>query len=128
MTGRPRYVARFLSDAWFDEVTERGAPGDRPGLTVQQVVTGGPDGEVRYHVRVTDSQATVHPGEAAGPDITFTEDYATAVAVARGQLTVQAGLLDGRIRVGGNLASLSGRQELGTLDLVPAAVRAATTF
>jgi hypothetical protein len=40
---------------------------------------------------------------------------------------MQAGLLDGRIRVGGNLGSL-GRQELSTLDLVPAAVRAATTF
>jgi hypothetical protein len=120
-------VARFLSDAWFDEVTQQGQPGDRPGLTVQQVVTGGPEGEVRYHVHVTDAQATVHPGEAGQPDVTFTEDYGTAAAVARGELTMQAGLLDGRIRVGGNLGSL-GRQELSTLDLVPAAVRAATTF
>src|ERR1700730_12065435 len=28
ITGRPRCVARFLSDAWFDEVTERSGPGD----------------------------------------------------------------------------------------------------
>jgi hypothetical protein len=121
-------VARFLSDAWFDEVAEAGAPGDRPGLSLQQVVTGGPDGEVRYHVRVGQGSATIHRGQSPRPDVSFTEDYATAAAVARGELTVQVALLDGRIAVAGNFAALVARQEELASDPIPAAVRAATTF
>ncbi len=121
-------MARYLSEAWFDEVATA-TPTGADGLILQQVVTGAPDGEVRYHVGVSAGTAWVRPGQAAAPDATFTEDYATASAVARGELSVQAALLEGRIRVAGNMAVLSARQdELADIDPIPAAVRAATTF
>jgi putative sterol carrier protein len=121
-------VARYLSEAWFDEVSAT-TPTGIDGLTLQQVVTGTPDGDVRYHVRVSDGTAWVRSGQAPAPDATFTEDYATAAAVARGELSVHAALLEGRIRVAGNMAVLSAHQEeLVGLDPIPAAVRAATTF
>jgi putative sterol carrier protein len=121
-------MARYLSEAWFEEVAAA-TPTGADGLTLQQVVTGTPDGEVRYHVSVSDGSGRIHAGQAEAPDATFTEDYATAAAVARGQLSVHAALLEGRIRVAGNMAVLSARQdELAGIDPVPAAVRAATTF
>jgi putative sterol carrier protein len=122
-------VARFLSDAWFGQLTDAGTPGDRPGLQIQQVVTDGPDGEVRYHLRVSDGRIAVRVGDAPRPDVTFTEDYATAAAVAKGETTVQAALLDGRITVAGDMGAVVACQgDLAVLDPIPAAVRAATTF
>jgi putative sterol carrier protein len=98
-------------------------------LTLQQVVTDTPDGEVRYHVRVSQGAAWVRPGQAERPDVTFWEDYATASSVARGELSVHAALFEGRVRVAGNMAVLSAHQdELSGIDAVPAAVRATTTY
>ena len=124
-------MARFLSEAWFNAIARSANPVDpaEPArLTVQQVVTGTPDGEVRYTVSVGDRRATVQAGSASHVDVTFTEDYPTAVAIARGELTTQAALLAGRIRVTGNLAALARRQDLASDDLVPTAVRTATTY
>jgi putative sterol carrier protein len=125
-------VARFLSDAWFKEVEAAGARAPRAEDAVavlQQIVTGGPQGEVRYHVIVAGGGAVLVRGPALAPDATFTEDYATAGAIARGELTTQAALLSGQIRVAGNMATLSARQDdLAGLDPVPPAVRAGTTY
>jgi putative sterol carrier protein len=123
-------VARFLSEAWFREVAAAGAPADRePVLVLQQVVTGTPDGEVRYHVAVGEGRAVVVGGQAARADATFTQSYDTASAVARGELASQAALLAGRISVAGDMTSLSERRDcLAGVDALPRAVRAATTY
>ena len=123
-------MARFLSDAWFDEVAAAAPPLTLPPtLVLQQIVTGGPDGEVGYHVSVGGGRARLSRGHAGTPDATFREDYATAAAIARGEQTIQAALLAGQIQVGGNMATLSARHDdLVGLDPIPAAVRAATTY
>jgi putative sterol carrier protein len=124
-------VVRFLSEAWFRALAESTGPLRREalrGITVQQVVTGTPDGEVRYAISLSDERATVRPGQAGNPDVTFTEDYPTAAAIARGELTAQAALLAGRIRVAGNVAALMTRQDLVYDDFVPPAVRAVTSY
>jgi putative sterol carrier protein len=124
-------VARFLSEAWFDAIAESTRPVRREGssgITVQQVVTGTPDGDVRYAISLSDERATVRPGQVGHADVTFTEDYATAAAIARGELTAQAALLAGRIRVAGDMAVLMTRPEAAYEDFVPAAVRAATCY
>jgi hypothetical protein len=121
-------VARYLSEAWFEEVAAA-TPTGTGGLTLQQVVTGAPEGEIRYHVSVGGGSTWVRAGQAEAPDATFTEDYSTATAVARGKLSVYTALLEGRIRVAGNMAVLTARQdELVGVDPLPDAVRAATTF
>jgi putative sterol carrier protein len=132
-------MARFLSAAWFNELALARANGatDRrwngsdsvPDLVVQQIVTDSPDGEVRYWVLVADRQTTVRPGQAERSDVTFTEDYRTAAAIARGELSTQSALLAGRIHVAGDLSALASRQDgLISLDLLPTTVRAVTTF
>jgi hypothetical protein len=125
-------VVRFLSDAWFKEVQAAAGhqpPTGEPIAVLQQIVTGGPDGAVRYHVIVAGDHAVLIPGSADAPDATFTEDYATAAAIAQGELTTQAALLAGHILVSGNMATLSARQDdLAGLDPVPAGVRADTTY
>jgi hypothetical protein len=127
--GKPVGVARYLSEAWFDEVTAATPSGADGGLCLQQVVTDTPDGEVRYHVRVRDGMAWVRAGQSERPDATFTGDYGTAAAVSRGELSVHAALLAGRVRIAGNMAVLSAHQdELVGIDPVPAAVRATTTY
>ena len=99
-------------------------------MVLSQVVTGAPEGEVRYHVIVAGGRAVLTRAAMPGAaDATFTQGYATAAAIARGELTTQAALLAGQILVAGNMATLSARQEdLAGLDPVPPAVRAATTF
>lgn len=126
-------MAQFLSPAWFEDVarhTPAGA-GEPAVLTLEQVVTGGPSGEVRYQVVVGDGSARIaRPGASAPhPDVTVTTDWDTASAVASGRLSTQAALGGGRLRIGGDLGRLAAHQgELAAADPVPAPVRAATTW
>jgi alkyl sulfatase BDS1-like metallo-beta-lactamase superfamily hydrolase len=129
--GKPFAVVRFLSDAWFDELG-RALPsaGEGPAdLTIQQVVTAAPEGEVRFHIEIRGDRLAMRRGQAGRPDATLTEDYATAAGIASGELSPQAALLDGLIRVAGNLAALlEHRTALAGLDSVPPGLRAATTY
>lgn len=131
-------MARFLSAAWFDELEESrreagepggGAEGEAAEAVIEQVVTGAPEGEVRYQVVTAGRGLRVrHPAEGAAP-LTFTSDYATAASIARGELSTQTALLDGRLRVSGTASGLAERiDELTEIDLVPAGLRATTTF
>lgn len=106
-------MATYLSPGWFDEVNRAaGADADLAGaiaggaVTIQQVVTHGPDGEVRYWVRLRDGRFEAGPGQADGPDATVTQSYDTAVEVSRGRLGVEAAILAGRIRLAGDVATL----------------------
>ena len=125
-------MARYLSPEWFEEVA-RLAPAGSGGpalLTLEQVVTGGPDGDVRYQVVLDASGARIaRTGGERGADVTFTSDWATASAIASGRLSVQAALGAGRVRVGGDLSALAAHQErLAGADPVPPAVRGATSW
>lgn len=125
-------MARYLSPAWFDEVARHQAatsPAER--FVLEQVVTGSPDGEVRYRVVVGDRAARLVRDGGPDPDVTFTTDYPTAAAVARGALSMQAALAAGRVRVRGDLGRLADLVAAGALngvDPVPAAVREGTTW
>ncbi len=129
-------MARFLSPEWFDDVNAVAATDDvtsavTPGLrlVVQQVVTDGPDGDVQYAVRIEDGRVAVVPGEAPDPDVTVTEDHATATAVSRGDLAAPVAFMTGRIRVSGETRVLLNAQPvLHRLDEVFASVRDRTTY
>ena len=106
-------MAAYLSAAWFEDVNRVArADGDLAGITagarvtIQQVVTGGPAGDVRYWVRVDDGTVEAGPGEAERPDATVTQSYATAEAVSRGELSVEQALLEGRVRLSGDVSVL----------------------
>jgi putative sterol carrier protein len=128
-------VAQYLSGAWIEDLNRAAAdvdghasePGRAP-VCVQQVVTGGPDGEVTYAVRVGE-RLEVIAGRVANPDVTITEDVDTAFAVGRGDVSPQDALLAGRVRVSGNVDALVGVQAaLVRLSDIFDAVRLRTTF
>lgn len=129
-------MARYLSPEWFDEINAAaGAAAELSDaavglrLVIQQVVTDGPEGDVRYAVRVEDGRVTVVPGEAADAAVTVTEDHATATAVACGELAAPAAFMTGRIRVTGDTGVLMEAQPaLHRLDAVFAGVRERTTY
>lgn len=129
-------MARYLSPEWFEEINAAAAAvadlSDATAglrLVIQQVVTDGPDGDVRYAVRLEQGRVTVVPGEAADADVTVTEDHATATAVARGELAAPAAFMTGRIRVTGDTTVLLDAQPaLYRLDAVFAGVRERTTY
>jgi hypothetical protein len=131
-------MPRFLSPAWFEEVASR-TPADEADpneydherLVLCQVVRDSPDGDVRYHVVVQGAVARlVPPGLDPGPaDLTITTDWGTATAIARGTVAAQAALIEGRLRVNGNLAAVARLSEgLAGLDPVPEALRDRTTY
>ena len=79
----------FLSEAWLaamDAAVRADAElqtvtQDLP-LVIGQEVTGGPDGDVRWHVSLENSRPSVRPGPADTPTIWFSQDHDTAVAIA----------------------------------------------
>jgi hypothetical protein len=101
-------------------------------MVLEQVVTGGPDGPVTYRVEVAAGQARVVwpvPDGAPAPDLRITTDWDTAVSVARGQLSTQRALMEGRLRVKGSPDRLGEvTAAIGRIDPVPAGVRDRTTF
>jgi putative sterol carrier protein len=106
-------MPRYLSPEWLDAArreidasTSVRAAASGLDFVVQHVVTGSADGDVTYHVRVGEDGVRICPGEAAEPTVVFTEDYGTAAAIGRGELSAQAAFITGRIRVHGDLPKL----------------------
>lgn len=123
------YVAEILSAEWIAELSAAASaatvdPGLR--LVVQQIVTDDDRPAITYAVRLVDGRATVVAGEAPDADITFTQDRATALAIARGELSAQAAFMAGRLRVGGDLRAVLARaRDIDVLDHVFAPARSA---
>ncbi|MEI7593609.1 MAG: SCP2 sterol-binding domain-containing protein [Actinomycetes bacterium] len=126
-------MARFLSSDWLAELsaeasTAKTGPLD-DAFAVQQLVTGGPEGDVSWTVRIGNGSFAVQAGVVEDPLVTFTQDYATAVEIHQGTLSAQAAFMTGRLRVSGNVGLLLERQDVLTaLDDVFATSRATTTY
>ncbi len=129
-------MVTYLSTEWIDRL--RGvAQGDAAlraasegvQLTLQQVVTAVPGGGVSYYVTFDDGDVYVQAGAVREPDVTFTQDYRTAVGVARGELNALDALRDGRVLLTGDPTVLQQQTEaLAALDAVFSEVRAETEY
>ena len=117
-------MVKFLSPEWAETVTaalnNSGDVKDVLGdveLTLQQVVTGGPDGEVTYWTRFANGVVEGGVGEVSEPDVTITQDYETAAALSRNDLNAQSAFMQGKLKVKGNMGKLlqnqTAIQELG---------------
>jgi predicted lipid carrier protein YhbT len=102
--------ARFLSDEWLELVASLGAQlPERSGATarVQHVVTGGPDGEVRYVHTIVDGRTTaLAAGSDESADVTFTNTYADARALAQGELDPSVLFMQGRTKMAGDMGKV----------------------
>ncbi len=114
---------QFLSEEWAAELRERlnHSEAFRKGLgatnaTIQQVITS-PEGERRYWMKTEDGRIDMGPGDAPSPDATITQDYDTAVALARSELNPVSAFMTGKLKVSGNLMLLMNLQ--GALSELP---------
>lgn len=149
-------MARFLSDAWFDELSvgAEGAPAPPgpagrsgtsdhattagqmaesgpPELVVEVIASGAPEGEVRYQLvmELNGPKLVSRREDFRQPHVELRAGYTTLAGIASGELSAIDALSAGLARVSGDIAALSVNQSgIGGWDLLPAAVRATTTF
>ena len=103
-------MPKWLSQEWLDESKKlaEGQP-ERPGASarMQYVVTGGPDGDIKYYWvlengKLQESQL----GEMSDPEVTLTQSYDDAKKIQQGELDANAAFMQGRVKVIGNMAKL----------------------
>ena len=98
-------------------------------ISVTQIITGTPHGDVTYHLESRDGKITFASGPATVSDIAFTQDWATAVGVATGKINAQEAFISGKIRFKGDHERVIATQPLFlALDQVFSAVNANTNF
>ena len=119
---------KFLSAEWAQAVQDalnasdafRNAAGSQTAK-VQQVVTT-PEREKRYWFKLEGGKAELGSGDAPDQvDATITQDYDTAVALSKNELTGTAAYMSGKLRVSGDLMKLMQLQ--GALGQMPAALK-----
>ncbi|CAN5686246.1 hypothetical protein BH10ACT1_BH10ACT1_01790 [soil metagenome] len=128
-------MAAFLSQEWLDaQVAASRSWPEVPGLavTIQQVVPGAPDGEVRFVAVVADGRlASATLGVDAEAELTLTTKFPEAKALAAGELDANVAFMRGRIKVAGPTGPLL-RLLAATKDpahrAAQAELAAATTF
>ncbi len=98
-------------------------------VSVTQIITGTPQGDVTYHLESRDGEISFASGPATVSDIAFTQDWATAVGVATGKINAQEAFISGKIRFKGDHERVIATQPLFlALDAVFSAVNANTNF
>jgi putative sterol carrier protein len=129
-------VVRYLSLAWIDALSKEVAESatlaslaDSHEIGVTQIVTDGPEGTVAYHLRLGDGAASFGAGAADHEDVRMEQSWATAKAVATGELNAQEAFIKGLIRLTGNQQKLiESHPVFAALDAVFTAVREQTEY
>ena len=103
-------MAKYLSQEWLDGARElaKDQP-ERPGATatMQFVVTGGPDGDIKYYwVLENGKLLEASLGELDGAEVTMTTGYADSVAIQKGEIDANAAFMQGKTKVTGNMGKL----------------------
>jgi putative sterol carrier protein len=121
-------AVKFLSEEWAKAVEEalnaseafRNSAGSQ-SAKIQQVVTS-PEGEKKYWFVLEGGRASLGIGELAETvDATITQDYETALAIMKNELSGVAAYMSGKLRVSGDLMKLMQLQ--GALGQMPAALK-----
>ena len=129
-------MVRYLSLAWIDALSQEVAKSDALAaladthqIGVTQVVTDGPEGNVIYHLRLGGGTASFGAGPAEAEDVRLEQSWATAAAVATGELNAQEAFIKGLIRLTGNQQKLIESQPVfAALDAVFTSVRGQTEY
>ena len=125
-------MVEFLSDAWVAELDAAARDVQLPdelNLVVQQVVLGDRGEASEYTIRIEGGHASVIRGRVDDAHVVFTQDRATAEAIAKGELSAQAAFLAGGLRVGGDVRQVIDRaRELHALEDVFGRASAVTTW
>lgn len=98
-------MTAYLSSTWLDSPRDPAAEALAAAgatATIGRVVSGAPDGEVRYTARVADGAVAYEPGIPDEVDLTLADTYADAVALLDGSEDANALFMRGRTKVTGS--------------------------
>ncbi len=103
-------MPHYLTQDWLDEqrAIAQEFP-ERAGATahLQYVVTGGPDGEIKYYWIVENGNLQVASlGEDPDAEVILTLTYEDSVKIQKGELDETAAFMQGRLKVTGNMGKL----------------------
>ena len=108
-------TVKFLSEEWAQELKERLNASEAfttalgaQSATIQQVIAT-EDGQAKYWLRIQDGTIDMGTGEIDSPDVTITQDYDTAVALARSELNAVTAFMTGKLKID-NLMKVMGLQ------------------
>ena len=115
-------MAKFLTKEWLEALTSTVnenadfmAAIAKVDLTLQFETTDAPEGtEATYHLAIKDGALVAGPGPADEPDATISNDYATAMAISKGELNTQMAFMTGKMKVSGNMAKIMMNQAVFT--------------
>jgi len=103
-------VPKYLTQEWLDTQREIAQEfPERPGATahLQYIVTGGPDGEVRYYWVVENGKILEDQlGEDPDAEVTMTITLDDSMKMQQGELDETAAFMQGRLKVQGNMGKL----------------------
>ena len=103
-------MSKYLSQEWLDEARKLAEDQpERPGATarMQYVVTGAPEGEVKYYWILENGKLLESKlGEIPDADFTITSTYEDSVKIQKGELDANAAFMQGRMKVTGNMGKL----------------------
>lgn len=118
---------QFLSDEWVEELKQRLNASESfrenagaAKATIQQVITGGPDGDRRYWIKIEDGRIDMGPGDLEHPDATITQDYDTAAGMARSEVSPVSAFMTGRLKINGSMMLIMQLQ--GAISELPKAM------
>lgn len=121
---------RFLSDEHFaaanaafitDAELQRSLPD--VALVIAYFVSGGPDGDFEYYIRIADSVVTMARGEMAERDAEVRSSYETAAKMSRGEIANQTAVMMGKVRIkGGMMAMLKHQGVLNRIQAISSAL------
>lgn len=125
-------MVRFLTAEWLGELQRAAATAAVPAdadIVVAHEVSGTPSGDVCFRFTAAGGRVELEWGTTDGAQVTLIEDYGTAVAIARGELTAQQAVAEGRLKLRGDVGALV-RNSAATTALgdLFRAVRATTTY
>lgn len=127
---------RYLSLDWIDAMSASVAGNTAlqslaADMTfgVTQVVTGGPEGNVLYHLQLSGGTASFGAGPAPAEDIRMEQSWDTAVGVATHRIAAQEVFVQGLVTINGDIQKLMGADPVfAALNDAFAAVRDTTTY
>jgi predicted lipid carrier protein YhbT len=103
-------MSRWLTQEWLDETrTMAESQPERPGATarMQYVVTGGPDGDIKYYWVLEDGKLLESQlGELPDAEVTLSETHDVALRIQKGELDPSAAFMQGQVKVSGNMGKL----------------------
>jgi hypothetical protein len=98
-------VTAYLSEAWLADACDPAAEALAASggtATIGRIVTGAPDGELRFTARIADGTVSYEPGVPDEVDLSLTDTYANAVDLLTGEADANALFMRGRTKVAGS--------------------------